>query len=70
MTGSESDPPRSSPMPDGNEAAVRHEFRQVDAGAQGGRLGRRGRVHIERAVADIWVGGATTTIVTGRLALA
>lgn len=49
----------------------------VDAGhappsyvaAQGTRLGRRGRVHVEHADGEVWVGGATVPGVVGTLAL-
>ncbi len=37
--------------------------------AQGTMLGRDGRVHIERIGHDIWIGGATTTCITGTLTL-
>ncbi|NMO89292.1 PhzF family phenazine biosynthesis protein [Actinomycetospora sp. TBRC 11914] len=49
----------------------------VDAGhaptsyvaAQGTRLGRRGRVHVEHADGEVWVGGGTVPGVVGTLAL-
>jgi PhzF family phenazine biosynthesis protein len=37
--------------------------------SQGARLGRAGRVHVERLGADIWVGGDSVTCVSGRLVL-
>jgi PhzF family phenazine biosynthesis protein len=37
--------------------------------AQGTRLGRRGRVHVERVNDDIWVGGDTVVGVSGTVAL-
>lgn len=37
--------------------------------AQGTVLGRTGRVHVEQVGDDIWVGGATTTTITGRVDL-
>ena len=37
--------------------------------AQGTRLGRRGRVHVERVGDDIWVGGDTVVGVSGTVAL-
>ncbi len=37
--------------------------------AQGTRLGRRGRVHVDRDGDDIWVGGDTVVGVTGEVAL-
>ena len=33
--------------------------------AQGTAIGRRGRIHISQAVGEIWVGGDTTTLVSG-----
>ena len=33
--------------------------------SQGTALGRAGRVHVEQQGADIWIGGATTTFVSG-----
>ncbi len=35
----------------------------------GTALGRRGRVHVESADGEIWIGGATRTTITGELAL-
>jgi PhzF family phenazine biosynthesis protein len=37
--------------------------------AQGTRLGRSGRVHIDADAADVWVGGNTTTIMDGTATL-
>jgi PhzF family phenazine biosynthesis protein len=37
--------------------------------SQGGALGRMGRVHIEKAGGDIWVGGAVTPCISGTLTL-
>jgi PhzF family phenazine biosynthesis protein len=37
--------------------------------AQGTVLGRAGRVHVERAGADIWVGGASVTCIAGEVDL-
>lgn len=37
--------------------------------SQGTRLGRRGRVHITRDGGEVWVAGATTTVVAGRVTL-
>jgi len=37
--------------------------------AQGTRLGRRGRIHVERLGTDIWVGGDTVLGVSGTVAL-
>lgn len=37
--------------------------------AQGTRLGRRGRVHVERIGDDVWVGGDTVVGVSGSVAL-
>lgn len=37
--------------------------------SQGTALGRRGRVHVESADGEIWIGGATRTTITGELAL-
>jgi len=37
--------------------------------AQGTRLGRSGRVHIDADAADVWVGGNTTTIMEGTATL-
>ena len=37
--------------------------------AQGTRLGRRGRVHVERVGDDIWVGGDTVVGISGEVAL-
>ncbi|WP_235502100.1 PhzF family phenazine biosynthesis protein, partial [Aeromicrobium sp. Root472D3] len=37
--------------------------------AQGTRLGRRGRVHVERVDDDVWVGGDTVVGVSGTVAL-
>ncbi|QYN21062.1 PhzF family phenazine biosynthesis protein [Amycolatopsis sp. DSM 110486] len=37
--------------------------------AQGTRLGRRGRVHVERAGGEVWVGGDTVVGVAGQVAL-
>ncbi|HWD61999.1 MAG TPA: PhzF family phenazine biosynthesis protein [Humibacter sp.] len=37
--------------------------------SQGAALGRAGRVHIERADGEIWVGGATRTVVAGTVTL-
>ncbi|WP_437440902.1 PhzF family phenazine biosynthesis protein [Rathayibacter oskolensis] len=33
--------------------------------AQGAALGRAGRVHVERVGEDVWIGGATTTLIDG-----
>jgi predicted PhzF superfamily epimerase YddE/YHI9 len=35
--------------------------------AQGTAMGRRGRVHVERADGEIWVGGATDVCITGTI---
>jgi PhzF family phenazine biosynthesis protein len=35
--------------------------------SQGTRIGRDGRVHVERRGGDVWIGGATTTLVEGVL---
>ena len=37
--------------------------------AQGTALGRAGRVHVEQVGDTIWVGGATTTTISGRVEL-
>jgi len=37
--------------------------------AQGTKLGREGRVHIDRIGTEIWVGGGTVTCITGTLTL-
>lgn len=37
--------------------------------AQGAALGREGRVHVRQIGADIWIGGATTSCITGTLTL-
>jgi PhzF family phenazine biosynthesis protein len=37
--------------------------------AQGGAVGRRGRVHIDETDATIWVGGRTDVVVTGTVTL-
>ncbi len=37
--------------------------------SQGATLGRMGRVHVERDGAEIWIGGAVTTCIAGRLTL-
>ncbi|NMD57456.1 MULTISPECIES: PhzF family phenazine biosynthesis protein [Tsukamurella] len=37
--------------------------------SQGTVLGRRGRVHVESADGEIWIGGATGTTITGNVAL-
>ena len=37
--------------------------------AQGTRLGRRGRVHVDQSGSDIWIGGDTVVGVTGTVAL-
>ncbi|WP_040766441.1 PhzF family phenazine biosynthesis protein [Tsukamurella sp. 1534] len=37
--------------------------------SQGTRLGRSGRVHVERADGETWIGGATTTTIRGELSL-
>ncbi len=37
--------------------------------AQGARLGRSGRVHIDADGADVWVGGNTVTVVEGDVTL-
>lgn len=37
--------------------------------SQGAALGRAGRVHVERVGQDIWVGGATTTVVEGTVTI-
>ena len=37
--------------------------------SQGTRMGRRGRVHVERSGEDIWVGGDTIVGITGSVAL-
>jgi len=37
--------------------------------SQGTVLGRMGRVHVEKAGSDIWVGGAVTPCITGTLTL-
>jgi PhzF family phenazine biosynthesis protein len=37
--------------------------------SQGTALGRAGRIHIERDGADIWIGGTTSTVVTGTIDL-
>jgi PhzF family phenazine biosynthesis protein len=37
--------------------------------SQGSALGRMGRVHVEKIGADIWIGGAVTSCITGRLTL-
>ncbi|TWS22996.1 PhzF family phenazine biosynthesis protein [Tsukamurella sputi] len=37
--------------------------------SQGTALGRRGRVHVESADGEIWIGGATGTTITGNVAL-
>ncbi len=37
--------------------------------AQGTALGRAGRVHVEQDGADIWVGGATRTVISGAVAI-
>jgi PhzF family phenazine biosynthesis protein len=34
---------------------------------QGTAIGRRGRVHVSEADGDVWIGGATTTVVDGAL---
>ncbi len=36
---------------------------------QGTAMGRAGRVHIDRNGDTVWVGGATTTVVAGAVAL-
>jgi PhzF family phenazine biosynthesis protein len=37
--------------------------------SQGSALGRMGRVHVEKIGADIWIGGAITSCITGTLTL-
>jgi predicted PhzF superfamily epimerase YddE/YHI9 len=37
--------------------------------AQGTRLGRRGRIHLEQADGEIWVGGDTVLAISGSVAL-
>lgn len=37
--------------------------------AQGTRLGRLGRVEVERAEGQVWVGGATNTVISGQVDL-
>jgi PhzF family phenazine biosynthesis protein len=37
--------------------------------SQGSVLGRMGRVHVEKVQADIWIGGAITSCITGTLTL-
>jgi PhzF family phenazine biosynthesis protein len=37
--------------------------------SQGSALGRMGRVHVEKIGADIWIGGAVTSCITGTLTL-
>ena len=37
--------------------------------AQGTRIGRAGRVHLERADGEVWVGGGTHTVVDGTIDL-
>jgi PhzF family phenazine biosynthesis protein len=37
--------------------------------SQGSALGRMGRVHVEKIGADIWIGGAITSCITGTLSL-
>ncbi len=37
--------------------------------SQGTALGRLGRVHVEKDGAEIWIGGAVTSVVTGTVAL-
>jgi predicted PhzF superfamily epimerase YddE/YHI9 len=37
--------------------------------SQGSALGRIGRVHVEKIEADIWIGGAVTSCITGTLTL-
>jgi PhzF family phenazine biosynthesis protein len=37
--------------------------------SQGFALGRMGRVHVEKVGADIWIGGAVTSCITGSLTL-
>lgn len=37
--------------------------------AQGTALGRRGRVHVDADGADVWIGGATATVVAGTVDL-
>jgi PhzF family phenazine biosynthesis protein len=37
--------------------------------SQGSALGRAGRVHVEKLGADIWIGGAVTSCITGTLTL-
>jgi predicted PhzF superfamily epimerase YddE/YHI9 len=35
--------------------------------SQGTVLGRAGRVHVERAGTDIWIGGDTVTCIEGKI---
>lgn len=37
--------------------------------SQGTRLGRAGRVHVQRLGADVWIGGDSVTCISGRLSL-
>lgn len=37
--------------------------------SQGTRLGRRGRIHVEQAGEDIWIGGDTVVGIEGAVAL-
>lgn len=37
--------------------------------SQGTRLGRAGRVHVQRLGADVWIGGDSVTCICGRLSL-
>jgi predicted PhzF superfamily epimerase YddE/YHI9 len=42
---------------------------QMYVAAQGTALGRAGRVHVRADDGEIWVGGDTTTVITGTVAL-
>lgn len=37
--------------------------------SQGAAIGRKGRVHVKRVGADVWVGGATVTCIDGRVSI-
>ena len=52
-----------------DEVDLRAGPRLLHVVAQGERLQRAGRVHVERAAGEIWVGGDSVVCVSGELAL-
>ena len=47
----------------------RHSRRERYVAAQGTRLGRAGRVHVEQRDGKVWVGGDSVTCIEGSVSL-